>query len=139
MGADRIGLGPRSPAELAGGPAPLEAGTSEARAAFGPLNASTPTIGTIDLHGTFALVDVQPEAAALVLERAALLSLNGRVVRVSPARPSGAIPISQPVAAHATPTRHKGKTRPGPARATRKRHKQTTRSGQAKAVRAGRR
>ena len=98
-----------------------------------------PTIGTIDLHGTFALVDVQPEAAALVLERAALLSLNGRVVRVSPARPNGAILRNQPVTAHAAPTRHKGKTRPGPARTARKRHKQTTRSDRAQAARSGRR
>jgi ATP-dependent RNA helicase DeaD len=105
-----------------------------------------PTIGTIDLHGTFALVDVQLEAAELVLKRASLLSLNGRVVRVSPARSNAGVPGPDTAPAApprhkgpAAPPRHKGKARPGPARSSRKRHKQAMRSGPPKAVRAGRR
>ena len=43
-------------------------------------------IGTIDLFGDFALVEVERRAASLVLERAAVLQMRGREVHVTLAR-----------------------------------------------------
>ena len=48
------------------------------------------TIGTIDLFDDFAFVEVQPQAARRVLDRANVLNLRGVEVHVTPARPQAA-------------------------------------------------
>ena len=55
-----------------------------------------PSIGTIDLFGDFALVQVEGKSAAVILKHATLLQLRGREVHVTLARGTGEKKASAP-------------------------------------------
>ena len=113
------------------------------------------TIGTIEMFGDFTLVEVEREAAAVVLERVTLLLLHGREVHVTQARvkhqreatspgqpPAVRKPRKETTAPGRPPGAHKRRKKlSGPSRppGAHKRRKKTTNSGRPAGAREHRR